>query len=161
MVIFHAWASLQPSHRSYLRHINISALCNWSPHHSRVHLQSMAAICCCSLVAAPKLPRLSNVEWKERMEQLFWSSAAASALLTTWQIHSSAREASRRTKPHCCSLYPYSSPKLLVSFLPSLAFSFPLLPSDFKMLSGNAIGRQGAGFFPNGVLLPISLLIFL
>lgn len=115
-------------------HIRDSCLfCDGSPYCSRVCApRRMVAICCCSPVAAPNCPDSPRVEWKEA-EQLVWSAVAASALLATWQRHSSAYEAAD-TLSHAVFL---STPVAQFSIKPLIiSLPFFILFSLFPFSSG-------------------------
>lgn len=110
----------------------------------------------------PNCPDSPRVEWKEA-EQLVWSPVAASALLATWQRRSSAYEAAD-TLSHAVFLstpVAQSSIKPLIIFLP-LFILFSLFPFFLQDAKGGWRWRLGllqrdTGFWPNCILLPISL----
>ena len=168
MVIFHEGAILQSFRRLYLLACKRELLfCDRSPHHSRVHTPpEHGAICCCSLMAASKLPWFSQC-WVvgETGKHLSGSFVAASALLTTWQMYNWSYGVAD-TLSHCiplhtsCSFLTQTTNPFPGIVYPSL-FSIPILSLECRMLRGDGIGRlrsclqKGAGFWLNCILLPM------
>lgn len=170
MVIFHECALLELFSRSYLLAYKrqpllvTEALTVKSTYTSGAWQPSAAAPQWLPL----NCPDSLNVEWKEKRKQLLWSFAAASAFLTTWQIHSSDHEAADTLSQAVFLSTPvaHSSHKPLIFFFFCHVLSFFFLLFTF-FLKQNGLGRlrswsqRGARFWPNCLASHVTIFISL
>lgn len=143
MVIFHECALLELFSRSYLLAYKrqpllvTEALTVKSTYTSGAWQPSAAAPQRLPL----NCPDSLNVEWKEKRKQLLWSFAAASAFLTTWQMHSSDHEAADTLSQAVFLSTPvaHSSHKPLIFFFSAMFYL------SFFSYSHSFLSRMGQG----------------